>query len=257
MLSLALAIDSLAHPAPSASLPDIHPCLQASHDCTTLPLDEFRKRLRKQYRNFTNAPSSVLQVRDAISPQGCAALRRAVDASPSKAKDSVDQLPAYQIDLSRRQLEKLVGRRTVDALLTELPRRFLDFDASASAAVGPRRLRPLSVFVRKYSRDGRPWIDFHQDASLVTANIALANDSVHSGGRLVTVLHQRVQSIARSEGEATIHSSQLLHGVNEITNGVRYSLILFFRAAAVGRIESAMRTAGDKVSAWWHGMGIG
>ena len=37
-----------------------------------------------------------------------------------------------------------------------------------------------------------------------------------------------VRTIARGEGEATVHSSSLMHGVTRTLAGERYSLIMFF-----------------------------
>ena len=48
------------------------------------------------------------------------------------------------------------------------------------------------------------------------------------GGRLLVVLNSEVQALDRAEGEATLHGSDLIHGVSAMTSGVRYSLLLFF-----------------------------
>lgn len=61
--------------------------------------------------------------------------------------------------------------------------------------------------------------------------VALASDDAHDGGRLVAAVKGQVQTIARSEGEATVHDSRLLHAVTRITSGARYSLIMFFGRA--------------------------
>ena len=66
--------------------------------------------------------------------------------------------------------------------------------------------------------------------------MALSSDEAHSGGRLLGVFNGRVQQVVRGEGEATVHSSKLLHGVTKMTSGTRYSLILFFdRRERTGR----------------------
>ena len=41
----------------------------------------------------------------------------------------------------------------------------------------------VDMFIRRYTRDTRPWIAFHCDESSCTANIALCDDSEHEGGR--------------------------------------------------------------------------
>ena len=48
------------------------------------------------------------------------------------------------------------------------------------------------------------------------------------GGRLVALYNGAVRTITRGEGEATVHSSSLMHGVTRTLAGQRYSLIMFF-----------------------------
>ena len=48
------------------------------------------------------------------------------------------------------------------------------------------------------------------------------------GGRLVALYNGAVRTITRGEGEATVHSSSLMHGVTRTLAGERYSLIMFF-----------------------------
>ena len=62
----------------------------------------------------------------------------------------------------------------------------------------------------------------------MTVNVALSSDADVDGGRLLGVYDGKVHNIERGEGDATVHSSALLHGVTRMRRGVRYSLILFF-----------------------------
>ena len=94
------------------------------------------------------------------------------------------------------------------------------------------------MFVRRYTMETRPWIGFHTDAYEVTCNVALSDDDPEGGGRLLGVYGGAVQSMPRSEGSATVHSSKLLHAVASTRAGQmpRYSLIIFFdRRARAGR----------------------
>ena len=86
----------------------------------------------------------------------------------------------------------------------------------------------VDLFVRRYTRDTRPWIAFHQDVSNVTLNVALSDDAHHDGGRLHAILEGRHQVITRAEGEATAHADDVMHAVSAMRGGVRYSLIAFF-----------------------------
>ena len=53
---------------------------------------------------------------------------------------------------------------------------------------------------------------------------------MHSGCRLLGVYGGAVHEISRAEGDATVHSSALLHGVTRMRRGTRYSMIMFFCA---------------------------
>ena len=105
-------------------------------------------------------------------------------------------------------------------------------EASGAGEVDPPPPPLLSAAVRRYSPDAsahdQPWTSFHFDAAGTTVNVALSPRGSHEGGDLVVVFDGSVHAIGRGEGEATAHSSSLLHGVTRITKGVRYSLILFF-----------------------------
>ena len=86
----------------------------------------------------------------------------------------------------------------------------------------------VDLFVRRYSRETRPWIMFHQDVANITINVALSNDCDHEGGRLHAIIGGRHQTIGREEGEATAHADDVMHAVSAMRSGVRYSLIMFF-----------------------------
>ena len=108
----------------------------------------------------------------------------------------------------------------------------LRLPARMHGAGGDEHYRLLSCCARRYSpavsEHDQPWTSFHFDAAAMTVNVALSPKGSHEGGELLAVFGNGVRHVARDEGEATAHSSSLLHGVSRITRGVRYSLIMFF-----------------------------
>jgi hypothetical protein len=68
----------------------------------------------------TASGSDVHCILGAISGEGCAALRQAVDAERSLARDSVDRHAEHQRNLSTAELEELVGPECA-AMLYRLP----------------------------------------------------------------------------------------------------------------------------------------
>ena len=107
-------------------------------------------------------------------------------------------------------------------------------DATLGTAAPPNRLSAEYIFARRYSRQSRPWFPLHPDSAAITVNVALSDDAEHTGGRLVGLYDGRIQTLERAEGEAVVHTSALIHGVTRMSEGVRYSLILFFTDAAAG-----------------------
>ena len=71
------------------------------------------------------------------------------------------------------------------------------------------------------------------DSSALTINVALIDDDSYGGGDMLACYAGAVRKIARSEGEASVHASTLLHGVSMMTSGVRYSLIIFVGGAVL------------------------
>lgn len=170
----------------------------------------------------SNSSGELLCFPRSLSNSSCASLRAAVDERRSVAKDSVDHAPEHQLNLTVEVLTRLIGKKD-SATLLSLPGRLRpDFDSSKYR---------IQIFVRRYTRDTRPWIQFHNDNAAFTVNVALAADKQHEGGRLICVVGGELRNLERDKGEATVHPSTLLHAVTAMRGtGVRYSLIVFFHS---------------------------
>ena len=148
--------------------------------------------------------------------------------------DSVDNLPNHDLGLSADTLTSIVGAEAYRRLAA-LPARYSAQAAAAAAASGAMRLS--GCFARRYCpylpghpalADEQPLTSFHFDSAAVTVNVALSGDDAVDGGKLLGVYSGAVHTISRKEGEATVHSSSLFHGVSCMRSGVRYSLIMFW-----------------------------
>ena len=89
-------------------------------------------------------------------------------------------------------------------------------------------------FLRRYScgtagDDQLLITSFHADTASLTVNVALTSDADVDGGQLLGVFDGEVRLLPRSEGDVTVHSSSLLHGVTRMRRGSRYSMILVSR----------------------------
>eukprot|EP00931_Biecheleriopsis_adriatica_P060803 TRINITY_DN36524_c0_g1_i1.p1 TRINITY_DN36524_c0_g1~~TRINITY_DN36524_c0_g1_i1.p1 ORF type:complete len:640 (+),score=102.58 TRINITY_DN36524_c0_g1_i1:26-1945(+) len=148
-----------------------------------------------------------------LSAEQCAKLRCCVDSSIQQGRDTIDGCPDFQRNVTKQDLEEMLGYDKVRQLW-QLPRT---------------TVQHVGAFMRRYSVETRPWIPFHCDSAAWTANIALNSDRSFEGGRLVVLHKGRCREVLREEGDATLHPSQLLHGVSSMRKGIRYSLILFYR----------------------------
>ena len=156
--------------------------------------------------------NAVASVRGALPPGARAALRALADAEATTGRDTVDGGPDHQVNVAPERLATLVGAAPLAAL---------------RAAVSRGERGQIVAFVRKYESRGRPGIPFHNDAADRTCNVALGPNRDAS---LLVVCGGAVRSVDRAPGDATLHSSALLHGVAATPPGApRYTLILFFR----------------------------
>ena len=183
----------------------------------------------------------------AISTHGCESLRRAVDDERDVTRDSVDSMSQHQLNVDATRLIELIGKQEVCGLwrladeLLAMQRAEARARADAAGLVDvPPQVQTateaadggwyVDIFIRRYTRETRPWIGFHHDVSTVTINVALSDDNEHEGGRLHAVVNGRHTTITRQLGEATVHGDDIMHAVSSMRAGVRYSLILFFYA---------------------------
>ena len=202
----------------------------------------FDRRVRSMLQSHPAA--AMLNVRSVLAEGACAALRRAVDATPSLRNGTTDGMAEHTLHLEKGQLEELIGTATV-ANLWQLASTYRRQAAAASAADSSTRRsrsgadgnggassasapRAMEIFIRRFSAHTRPWIKMHADVAAVTVNIALSNDDDYPGGRLLGVFDGAVRAIGRQSGDATVHPSSLLHGVSRMHGAAtRYTLILF------------------------------
>ena len=192
--------------------------------------DAFRDAERGATQVLSEA---VLQRREVLAAAECQRLRGAVDAGQTTNRDTVDGAPDHQLNLNKSAFAAVVGAEAagrVDLVAKDFAVR-----------MGGVELGPGAVFVRRYSRDTRPWIPFHCDSATVTVNIALNSDvedaagGAEEGGKLLVACEGAMRCLSRREGDATVHSSGLLHGVSSLRgDGARYSLIVFYREVKGG-----------------------
>ena len=187
------------------------------------------------------AAGAVLSVARVLDASACASLRAALDAEGTSTIDSVDQMRERVLYLELPELERLIGVDHARQLL-RLPARYHQLAANAAHAAHAESTAPdfflFDCFLRRYSSDAaggdQLLTSFHADTAALTVNVALTSDADIDGGRLLGAYDGAVRTIEREMGDATVHSSDLLHGVTRMHAGTRYSLICFFGVAPRG-----------------------
>ena len=160
---------------------------------------------------------------DTLTEAQCYAIRAfAEDHMTSVTADSVDDYPEYQVNLTPGLLTKLIGEEAAAKILR------LTEHADAPAGLSWNSYEEVSIMIRVYSPETRPYITFHSDTCDFTVNIALSNGTEFEGGDLISLSEGRLQKVPCALGAAAVHSSHLVHGVSRIRSGMRYSLIVFF-----------------------------
>jgi hypothetical protein len=195
-----------------------------------------------------NSTRAVLQREGVVRRSGCAALRAVVDAERDTSDDSVDWKAQHQLNIKVDRLTELIGREDVLRLwrladeLLQTQQQEAEAEAEATGTEVPVATAQaveasnggylVDMFVRRYTRETRPWIPFHYDMSNITINVALSADDDVEGGRLHAIMGSppRHCVLSRTEGEATAHGDDVKHAVSAMRSGTRYSLIMFFFA---------------------------
>ena len=184
---------------------------------------------------------------DILTKDQCAAVRNAVDfhlnEPASQVKGAADGGLEFQLNLSSFELGELIGEQALSGIFALAEAHYKSLRPRALARHQFHSPECCWIFARRYTADTRPWFAFHFDWAIVTCNIALTSDDGHEGGRLLAVTLDGVQRIPRTEGSATLHGHAVPHAVTRMTQGSRYSLLLFFGEPCGGKYEAEKQTS--------------
>ena len=160
-----------------------------------------------------------------LTQDECAKLRAFVRKQiKNDGIDQVEGCPDWQVNISEKKLIRIIGIDARDRLW-KVPSILEPDDASGAESESFDR---VGIFIRMYQRGTRPWMPFHRDGNHWTVNVALNRSDEFVGGRLLALHNRQLQIIERDEGDATCHNDSVFHAVSAITEGTRYSMILFF-----------------------------
>ena len=192
-------------------------------DASSSPVHSLHRRTledlytRKRLRAMAKAP--VKMTVDFFTESQCRAciayFKTHFKIIPDSRALDFDKTHEYQLDTDIPTLIDLVGDETVERL--------------RAAAPGGAR---WTSFIRRYTPTTRAAIPMHTDNARFTMNVELGG--AYQGGRLITLGEtsdgSRLQFHAhqRPRGSMTSHGNTLVHGVEPVTNGERFTYIFFF-----------------------------
>jgi hypothetical protein len=166
--------------------------------------------------------TDAIITRPVLTSDECAKLRNFVRKQiQNDGIDQVDGCPDWQVNISEKKLTKIIGKGPKD--------RLWNVPSMLDPEVVGTEFDRVGIFIRMYERGTRPWMPFHRDGNSWTVNVALNSDFV--GGRLLALHNRELQVLERQEGDATCHTDSVFHAVSAITEGTRFSMILFFHKA--------------------------
>lgn len=152
-------------------------------------------------------------------------------------------------EIQRKVLSKSICKRLIDKAEKDIDKNTLDSvdeepvyeytfdnlheycDVSALIQFASVEIKTVNYWIRQYCPTGRNKLKPHQDLNSQTINIALNDPSEYTGHGLCILERQNgtcKKIYPHLEcGDAIIHSNHLWHSVENISNGVRWVLIIF------------------------------
>ena len=171
-----------------------------------------------------NQPSTIhaLTIPSVLTPTECDKLINFIEKQiKDDGYDNVDGCPDWQINITSKKLNKILGG-------SETLQRLYDVPSMVDSSYTSDRFERVGIFLRMYQRNKRPWMPFHSDGNAFTVNVALNDDNEYRGGKLMVLHKDQVDIVERNQGDATCHRGTVYHGVSAMRSGTRYSMICFF-----------------------------
>lgn len=182
-----------------------------------------------------------------LNEEECYKLRKDADAKFNipvnhgkgyRTLDTVDMEYDYQIDYTFEEFKKIVGKKADKIFelpyLLNIPKKYTFYLDNEHKNKEIEEKYKDNIIVRRYKPGERTNLDWHIDTeeiSDITINVSLSDPTnEYKGGELMVNLDdKREVPWKRKMGHATIHRFDVLHKVNNVTEGTRYSLIIFMK----------------------------
>ena len=128
--------------------------------------------------------------------------------------DTVDNKPLCETKISPNKLNEICGSEFLPSILS----------------FSKVKIRNIHIIVRKYSSDGngRNSLGEHYDCCEETIGITLNNKTDYRHGLLYFKFNDKKIIVDMyNAGDILIHNKNILHGIEPVTNGNRWTMIIF------------------------------
>lgn len=135
-----------------------------------------------------------------------------------KILDTVDGLPEWQVTVVQKIMEKLC---TVTEIRNIVQIAYDKYPSISNA----------DFYIRKYGDGARENLPWHADQTVVSFTIHLSNYFEYEGGDFVFIEGKEIKrSSELKKGCGVFHSGDVIHSIEPVTKGNRWSLVSFFFA---------------------------
>jgi len=171
----------------------------------------------------------IFHLKEIITPKICNWLITCVDEDWDLGPEPVDNMPLWQTknyspNNAPSFLYQFARKLSDEYLIHEICNLYqFNYNLLQEAEMWP--------FIRKYTPDGRDSFCLHPDPTYFSVTFLLCSNSEFEGGEFMICpksLNKDTTLIPLDIGDCVVFRGPLNHGVQKITDGIRYSLSLFF-----------------------------
>ena len=179
--------------------------------------DEIMKQHRLSIAECFFSNNTTFETEVLLSDESCKSLIEYTSRHINdKILDTVDGLPEWQINYVQKDIEKLCTVAEIRNIIQ------IAYDKYPN-------ISNVEFFVRKYGEGAREKLPWHSDMTIVSSTIHLSNYFEYDDGDFVFIEGKEIKrSSELKKGCGIFHNGNVIHRVESITTGTRWSLIVFF-----------------------------
>jgi hypothetical protein len=150
--------------------------------------------------------------------------------------DTVDGMPEWQCTVLQETIERICTSGSYDS--PEI-RNIIKIISAKYPTVSN-----VAFFIRKYGVNTRIELPWHCDYSVVSGTIHLLNQNEYTGGDFSYIEDKEIKNGNElKKGHMIFHNGDVIHCIEPITKGIRWSLVVFFydKDSIYSKIENKIK----------------